>query len=415
MSLFDPLGIFCNHFIMNFKTLFSKVCKKFPQSDYDLEIGSRDIELRNAIVENTKKLIMLDTNPMLSRAILQPNEKVTKVITSCDGSLEGYSSTVHFIIESEIGEKRSRIIRASNKVLDSTVPITELYSYHLAGTILTQVILCLKTFLTPNNFEILEYYILGDSQSTCLQLAFEPKQGTHLTLVKKVKRIYASLEKAMGLESDSKAKLNFGWVKSSLNPADINSKSTQDFNKSTMWINGPTMFLNSDKLQETVWANFRMGKFNLTKDWQHWNPSMYSQRVEKALKLPLGSKVTKSQTLAKAKLSKDSKTQRRNEANTMLKEAVEKKVNTHILISKDEIEQNQSAISSLDNKEDYFFTISTPNLRQPNSYSLQIKNPIRKFWFPNNQTTTPMSHDFYEYLIGKSNCFFSILAHFQES
>ena len=55
MSLFDPLGIFCNHFIMNFKTLFSKVCKKFPQSDYDLEIGSRDIELRNAIVENTKK------------------------------------------------------------------------------------------------------------------------------------------------------------------------------------------------------------------------------------------------------------------------------------------------------------------------------------------------------------------------
>ena len=33
MSIFDPLGIFSNHFIINFKILFSKVCIQCPAGD----------------------------------------------------------------------------------------------------------------------------------------------------------------------------------------------------------------------------------------------------------------------------------------------------------------------------------------------------------------------------------------------
>ena len=56
MSIFDPLGIFSNHFIINFKILFSKVCKQCPPGDYDTDIGSKDVTVRNEIIENVKKI-----------------------------------------------------------------------------------------------------------------------------------------------------------------------------------------------------------------------------------------------------------------------------------------------------------------------------------------------------------------------
>ena len=57
MSIFHPLGIFSNHFIINFKILFSKVCKQCPAGDYDTDIGSKDITVKNEIIENVKRLL----------------------------------------------------------------------------------------------------------------------------------------------------------------------------------------------------------------------------------------------------------------------------------------------------------------------------------------------------------------------
>merc|ERR1712081_3515 len=84
MSIFDPLGIFSNHFIINFKILFSKVCKQCPPGDYDTDIGSKDVTVRNEMIENVKKLIEFKCLP-LKRNFLDEDENILYLIASGDG------------------------------------------------------------------------------------------------------------------------------------------------------------------------------------------------------------------------------------------------------------------------------------------------------------------------------------------
>ena len=406
MSMYDPLGIFCNNFLMNFKTLFSKICKKFPQTDYDIEIGSRDPELRKELVENTKKLLALNLEPKMDRAFLKTTDKVVEVITSCDGSQEGYSCTIHMIIESKNGEKRSRLIRASNKVQDSTVPITELYAYYLAGTILTQVVTGLQTFLAKEEYSKIEYYVLGDSQSSCLQLAFLEKQGTHLTLVKKAKRVFTSLDKAIKDSVSTHKGIKFGWIKSNQNPADINSKSTQTFEQSELWKHGPKMFLEKGSLSKQVWATFTGGNFNLTQNWPHWNPSMYSQGGEKTLKLPLGLKST---ALQKGSPQINNLKSNTNKVIETVEKAVEGKIGNWEMGNHQNMTENEKSLQKLGGKEDVVYAIRS--LKFESSYFMNIKNTSQNYWIPNEEPVSPLTEEEYEYYIGKSNCFYSILAH----
>merc|ERR1711954_357878 len=184
MSIFDPLGILSNHFIINFKILFSKVCKQCPAGDYNTDIGSKDITVRNEIIENVKKLLEFKCSP-LKRNFLDEDKNILYLVTSGDWSSVGYGSTIHLISENKSGLKRSRLIRAANKIRDDTAPMNELHSLFLAGKRLLQTVISLNALLPMKIFNKINYYDLSDSQSTFLQLLNKSKPGVHLTLIKK--------------------------------------------------------------------------------------------------------------------------------------------------------------------------------------------------------------------------------------
>ena len=89
----------------------------------------------------------------------------------------------------------------------------------------------LNALLPINIFNKIDYYVLSDSQSTCLQLLNKSKPGVHLTLTKKVEQIFDSIEKTFDI-INSKSSIKFVWVNGQFNPSDINSKMCTDFTQS---------------------------------------------------------------------------------------------------------------------------------------------------------------------------------------
>ena len=125
--MFDPLGLWCQHFSLNFKLYLQKVCKMFAPTEMDVPISDKSVPLHSEGIQLLRELISY--KPVLPRVLLVGDEYIKRVYIASDGSVEGMSCTSHALTSS--GEVK--LLKASNRIGTSTVPTHELHAVYMAA------------------------------------------------------------------------------------------------------------------------------------------------------------------------------------------------------------------------------------------------------------------------------------------
>ena len=269
-SFFDPLGLHCQYWNMELKHLFAKVCKVFGPTELDIPLSTRMPKLEEEFKRICSKILANPPKPH-KREILGDNEYMTHVFLAVDGSDIGMAATVHARIEDcKTGLVRTKLIRAANKHEDKlSVPSHEIHAFRLGVKILGETLLALKTFMEGNEFEKLEVVIASDSLSTCLQLLNGASSKTHTRLAKNIGLEIQQLVTAAKQGGLSKP-FRFVWLKSQLNPSDLNSKIQQDYrHPPTLWSEGPPCYKHTSQLEEITWATHD-GRFTQNSNFLPW-------------------------------------------------------------------------------------------------------------------------------------------------
>ena len=239
--------------------------------DYDTPIKLHDSQLHSHILSLFRKLLHLDKSQYIDRAILKANEYATTLFIAVDGSATGFGACCHFrITNKHTKATHTRLIRAAQKFHKDTVPTNELNAIWLGARLLCELILAFSSFMPKQEFESLNYYIVNDSMSTALQFLRAPKSGQQQRLVAKVNRILHAIDRSLNKVEKLEKCIHFMWVDSSNMAADSCSKEQNSFNPTSLWLNGPTIYL-QQQWQDNIWSTFIDGKFTKATQFKYWN------------------------------------------------------------------------------------------------------------------------------------------------
>ena len=128
---------------------------------------------------------------------------------------------------------------------------------HLLKTMVTH----LSLILLHGEMEKIKFYLCLDSMSTALQLIGKPAQKLHLRLTEKIERELDLVDQGFRRDLKLMRKINFLWLPSQHLPADINSKSSDRFTHSPLWLHGPSLFLDQDLIDRHIFATYSEKKF----------------------------------------------------------------------------------------------------------------------------------------------------------
>ena len=235
--LYDLSGRFLSPVQMKGRSLYSQVAKLTSKWDQDL----KDIDpgLCVKIEEFFKELceIQEKLKPM-PRAWIPKEHDLKMLITSEDGSIEGYSATMHVRSQCPTTKRYiSNLATARNKISQLDVGDNELSSMLLGGKMAEQTIKSI-----PDLPEGIPFVHMGDSQCTAHTL-----NPAHLQVDRRRRNILVKLHRVFRRIHCTypSSDILFVWAEGSENPADLNSKSHPNLLEivnGQFWRNGPPSF-----------------------------------------------------------------------------------------------------------------------------------------------------------------------------
>ena len=235
--LYDLSGRFLSPVQMKGRSLYSLTAKLTSKWDQDLK--EVDLSLCAKLEEFLKELIDIQENlkPM-ERAWVPINHDLRMVICSEDGSIEGYSATLHARSQSSVDgkyESRIGVARCKTSILD--VGDNELQSKLLSGKMAEQALKAI-----PDLPEDVPFVFLGDSQCTAHTLNPSHLQSDRRrrNLLVKLHRVFRRIHCTY-----KKNEILFVWCQGTQNPADLNSKTHPGLLKiinGDFWRHGPPAF-----------------------------------------------------------------------------------------------------------------------------------------------------------------------------
>ena len=216
-SLYDLSGRFLSPVQMKGRSLYSataKLTKKWDQDLMELDVG-----LCSRLSEFFKELIEIQHGLLPMERAWVPKEHALKaIICSNDGSIEGYSSTLHARSQSSLdGSFVCNIGTAQCKCSVLDVGDNELQSKLLSGKMAEQAIKAI-----PDLPETVPFFFVGDSQCTAHSL-----NPSHLQTDRRRRNLLVKLHRVFRrIHCTYKTnQILFVWLPGTKNPADLNSKS----------------------------------------------------------------------------------------------------------------------------------------------------------------------------------------------
>ena len=235
--LYDLSGRFLSPVQMKGRSLYSLTAKL--TSKWDQDLSEVDLSLCVKLEEFLKELIDIqDHLKPMERAWVPIDHDLRMVICSEDGSIEGYSCTLHARSQSTVDKTFvSRIGVARCKTSNLDVGDNELQSKLLSGKMAEQ---SLKAI--PDLPEDVPFIFLGDSQCTAHTL-----NPNHLQTDRRRRNLLVKLHRVFRRIhcTYKKNEILFVWCPGKLNPADLNSKTHPELLKvvnGDFWRHGPPEF-----------------------------------------------------------------------------------------------------------------------------------------------------------------------------
>ena len=279
-SLFDPLGWWCGHISMGFKLIMREVAQSFSTSEaeFDKPINASLPELHKKAVELIKGVLMLQETTEIERTVIREDEELSKILISVDGSDVGHSAVLHFVLTNKQGQKRTKLVRAANKINVSSTPSNELNAYYLGLQILNQTLMSLVSTMSKKDFEKVDILFVNDSMSTNLQLLGFSHQSNTKRLADKIRREMSNLRHGLKHKMDHANTIKFVWLPSEYLVADINSKAPKSMTQSTLWKEGPEIYIKGD-INQFIWGFFQDQQFIKDETFAYWNSSPINMDV----------------------------------------------------------------------------------------------------------------------------------------
>ena len=85
----------------------------------------------------------------------------------------------------------------------------------------------------------------------------------------KTSKILQAIDRALNVIQKFDKAIHFLWVESANMAADAYSKDVNNFTPTSLWLNGPKIFL--QQLESNTWAHFKNGKFTKAATFKFWN------------------------------------------------------------------------------------------------------------------------------------------------
>jgi len=235
--LYDLSGKFLSPVQIKGRSMYSQTAKLTSKWDQDLK--DIDPELCVKIEEFFKELIEIqDKLKPMARAWVPREHDLKVLITSKDGSIEGYSATMHARSQCPTTKKYiSNLATARNKLSSLDVGDNELSGMLLGGKMAEQTIKSI-----PDLPECIPFVFMGDSQCTAHTL-----NPAHLQVDRRRRNILVKLHRVFRRIHCTypSSDILFVWAEASENPADLNSKSHKNLLEivnGKFWRHGPPSF-----------------------------------------------------------------------------------------------------------------------------------------------------------------------------
>ena len=256
MQKYDPRGLSSAPFEMLVKLTYREICQVMGSNE-DQPIVQVSESLANKVNEAMGILFTINQILPFVRGMAELGDTIITIIVSKDGSLVGFSAAVHVICLKKTGKIYSNIFRCMSKLHIASVPLNEAKGFVLAARMLEDFLPILFIHMTPEEVADLKIIVIGDNIP--VQQCFQSPSPD--TLIRNAMQKATTLFKA--LSEINNVKVAIGFIEGKSNPADIGSKVSKfpikDGN-SSLWRNGPKIYLDFNHLAQEVFCVFQGNK-----------------------------------------------------------------------------------------------------------------------------------------------------------